>query len=359
MSLELRRQKAVSLLKDAGVDAALFCQPENLRYLCSFSGTDGALLVTEDQYVFLTDSRYTTQARNQVYADDIVEYTNKINGITDWVRNNAVDRLGFEASQSYKFISDLKEKGADSWHWLPLDKELQGLRLHKSEEEIRLLSRAAEINSVALQDVEDRIRPGVTEQEIALALEIAIRKAGAEEKSFDYIVASGERGAMPHGVASDRVLQEGELVTIDFGGRLSGYYSDETITLALGEVPDELQKIYDIVLEAHDRAIAAVRPGIPLFDVDKVARDYIKSHGYGEYFGHGLGHGVGLEVHEAPVLSPRSKLKAEEGVVFTIEPGIYLPGVGGVRIEDMIHVTKDGAQVLTKIQKKFRNILLN
>ena len=359
MSLKHRRQKAVSLLKNTGVDAALFCHSENLRYLCGFTGTDGALIVTENEFAFLTDSRYSLQAMSEVYYDDLVEYSNKTTGITDWLKDNQVKLIGFEASQSYKFVSELKNKGEVEWSWQQLDKELQRLRLHKTEDEIHALSKAAELNVLALQEVEPFIRPGVTEKEVSLALEIAIRKAGAEEKSFDYIVASGERGAMPHGVASDKVLQQGELVTIDFGGRLGGYFSDETITLALGQVPDKLRKIYDIVLEAHDRAIAAVKTGVSLLDLDKVARDYIDSHGYADYFGHGLGHGVGLEVHEAPTVSPRSELTAEEGMVITIEPGIYLPGVGGVRIEDMVHVTADGAQVLTKIQKQFRNILLN
>jgi Xaa-Pro aminopeptidase len=164
---------------------------------------------------------------------------------------------------------------------------------------------------------------------------------------------------MPHGVASDRALGEGELVTIDFGCRLAGYHSDETVTLALGAVSDVLRAIFDIVLEAHDRALAAVAPGVALAELDRVARDHIKSCGYGDYFGHGLGHGVGLEVHEAPTVSPRSQAFAEPGMVFTIEPGIYLPGVGGVRIEDTVVVTGEGHQALTKIPKTFRNILLN
>ena len=223
----------------------------------------------------------------------------------------------------------------------------------------RRIASAADLNAAGLAEVTAMIRPGVREKDIALALEFALRRLGAEEKAFDIIVASGVRGAMPHGVASDKILAEGEMVTIDFGCRLRGYHSDETVTLALGEVSDELRTIFEVVLEAHDRALEAVAPGVALSELDRLARDHIKACGYGDYFGHGLGHGVGLEIHEAPTVSPRSAAIAEEGMVFTIEPGIYLPGLGGVRIEDIVLVTADGHQTLTKIPKMFRNILLN
>jgi len=359
MNYQARRKKVTSLLTESGADALLFCQPENIRYLCGFSGTDGALLATEGALVFLTDSRYTTQANNEVCADRVVEYSLKVEGIVSQLKAFGIETIGFESSIAYGFATELQNKGDSSWGWLPLKDELHSLRLHKSEEEIQALSAAAELNALAFAEIEEMVRPNVSENEISLALEFAMRRAGAEEKAFDYIVASGTRGAMPHGVASDKKLAEGELVTIDFGGRLSGYHSDETITLALGRVSDELRSIYDIVLEAHDRALERVKPGVALGSLDKVARDYIRQCGYGDYFGHGLGHGVGLEIHEAPTLSPRSKLFAEEGMVFTIEPGVYVPGVGGVRIEDTVHVTADGYRVLTKIPKTFRNILLN
>ena len=201
-----------------------------------------------------------------------------------------------------------------------------------------------------------QIVTGVTEAEIALALEIAVRKRGCAEKSFDFIVASGERGALPHGVASDKIISQSDMVTIDFGGRFNGYYSDETVTCALGEPDDKMREVFDIVLEAHDRAISSIKPGVPLKDIDAAARDYIKECGYDDYFGHGLGHGVGLEVHEAPRVSPMSKGLTEAGMVFTVEPGIYLPGLGGVRIEDMVVVTADGCRVLTHLPKKYRRL---
>ena len=359
MNHSQRRQKAVDLLADLGLDALILCQPENIRYLCGFSGSDGVLLVTSDQLVFLTDSRYTTQSNEEVSADCVIEYKIQADGVVEQLSSLDVTRIGFESDLAFGVVKGLQAKGNSNWVWLHLKDELHNLRLHKSASEIRLISNAADLNATGLSEIEGIIRPGVRENEIALALEFALRKLGAEEKAFDIIVASGLRGALPHGVASDKVLCEGELVTIDFGCRLSGYHSDETVTLALGEVPDETRIIFDTVLEAHDRALAAVAPGVALADLDAIARDHIKTCGYGNYFGHGLGHGVGLEVHEAPTVSPRSKSIAEEGMVFTIEPGIYVPGIGGVRIEDMVLVTSDGHQTLTKIPKTFRNILLN
>ena len=212
----------------------------------------------------------------------------------------------------------------------------------------------AAIAAEAFDEILPLIRPGALERDIALALEFAMRRRGAEEKSFDTIVASGRRGALPHGVASAKTIAAGELVTIDYGARWDGYHSDETVTVAVGPVSVQLRKIFDVVLEAHDRAMAAVRPGVALQDLDSIARDYIAEQGYGEFFGHSLGHGVGLEVHEYPAVSSQSEMLVEEGMVFTVEPGIYIPGLGGVRIEDMVYVTADGHRRLTRLPKEFR-----
>ena len=359
MTYSHRRQKVVNLLSDLELDVLILCQAENIRYLCGFSGSDGVLLITPGRLVFLTDSRYTTQSNEEVSADCVIEYKTQTDGVTDQLLSLGVTRIGFESGLAFGAVKGFQTKGDPNWLWLHLKDELHNLRLHKSADEIGLISKAADLNAAGLAQIEDMIRPGVRENEVSFALEFALRKLGAEEKAFDIIVASGLRGAMPHGLASDKVLEEGELVTIDFGCRLSGYHSDETVTLALGEVSDKLRALFDTVLEAHDRALAAVTPGVDLSVLDQIARDHIKACGYGDYFGHGLGHGVGLEVHEAPTVSPRSTAIAEEGMVFTIEPGIYVPGVGGVRIEDLVLVTGDGHQTLTKIPKTFRNILLN
>jgi Xaa-Pro aminopeptidase len=354
-----RRQKAVALLSTLELDALIFCQPENIRYLCGFTGSDAALILFSDQLVFLTDSRYTTQSNEEVTADQICEYKIKVDGIVDQLLSRGVARVGFESALSFGFASELQAKGEADWDWQHLKDELQSLRLHKSVEEIELLCSAAEYNVLAFAEISESIKPGAKERDIALALEFNLRKLGAEEKAFEVIVASGERGALPHGVASDKLICAGELVTIDFGCRLSGYHSDETVTLAMGDVSKELHTIFDTVLTAHDLALAAVSPGVELLELDRIARDYIKSRGFGDFFGHGLGHGVGLEIHEAPTVSPRSTMIAEPGMVFTVEPGIYVPDVGGVRIEDTVLVTDVGHRILTKIPKTFNNNLLN
>jgi Xaa-Pro aminopeptidase len=343
------------LLRDHQLDALVFFNLPNLRYLCGFTGSDGALIVTAESDCFLSDSRYTAQAGTEVQADRLAEYKVKTDGVIETLAGLGARRIGFEAETlAFAMVERLREKSGRERQWLPLGKELLPLRGRKDMAEVQKLEEAAGLNARAFEEILPLIRPGAVEREIALALEMALRRLGGEERAFDFIVASGVRGAMPHGVASDKVIATGELVTVDFGTRRHGYHSDETVTVAVGEVEPRLREIFDVVLAAHDLAMAQVRPGISLRELDQVARNYIHKHGYGEYFGHGLGHGLGLEVHEFPTVSPRSEDLAAEGMVFTIEPGIYIPDLGGVRIEDTVLVTADGCRPLTSISKSFR-----
>lgn len=357
MIMNDRRQRAMALLAEHHLDAIIFCARENLRYLCGFTGSDGVLLLTPGYALFLTDSRYTTQARMQVSADGVEEYRSQIDGVVSSLRSAGVRRIGFESSLAYGKVNDLRTRGDTAWDWSPLGDELETLRLIKSDKELAVIAAATRLNAEAFAAVEPLIRPGAVERDLALALEYTLKCRGAEEKAFDFIVASGPRGALPHGVASDKRLEEGELVTIDFGCRVDGYHADETVTLAVGSCSDTLRRLFEIVLAAHDQALAAVAPGLPMVELDRIAREHIAAAGYGEFFGHGLGHGVGLEVHEAPTVSARSKAVVQKGMVFTIEPGIYIPEVGGVRIEDMVVATDDGVRVLTLIPKHYRNVL--
>jgi Xaa-Pro aminopeptidase len=353
--IQNRAGKASDLLRECGIDALVLLHPPNIRFLCGFTGSDGVLALTADRDCFLTDSRYATQARGQVVAEEIRQYQLKVDGVIDWLREQGVRRIGFEAETiTFSAARRFREKGESDWEWIPVEKTLQALRATKDGEEIAALDEATRLNIEAFEEILPLVRPGTREREIALALEFALKRRGGEEKAFDFIVASGERGALPHGVASDREIRAGELVTIDFGTRINGYHSDETVTMAVGDVSPRLREIYELVLRAHDEAIEAVRPGVSLKEIDAVARDLISAGGYGDFFGHGLGHGVGLEVHEFPTVSPRSEDMAEEGMIFTVEPGIYLPDVGGVRIEDMVQVTADGCLKLTRIPKGFR-----
>jgi len=348
----------IDLLQSNDLDALIIFDPHNLRYLSGFTGTDGVLLVRQGAKTFLTDSRYVTQARQQLGAIEVREYRAKLEDVVEFLLSSDVTRIGFEAEfLSFAQVEQLRKYSAGRLEWLPLEKPIRKLRYHKSPDEVSQLAAAAQLAAQAFRSVLPGIQPGQTEAQVALELEIALLRAGGEGKAFDFIVASGIRGALPHGVASPKLLERDELVTIDFGVRLNGYHSDETVTLAMGNISSKLREIFDIVLGAHDRAIDQLRPGIQLKQLDAVAREFIAAKGYGEYFGHGLGHGVGLEVHEYPAISPRSEDFVEEGMVLTIEPGIYMPGLGGVRIEDTVYVTADGCQILTQLPKDFRNIL--
>jgi Xaa-Pro aminopeptidase len=354
--LEYRIDRLRAIMHREELNAVVFFNPVNIRYFCGFTGTDGVLLVTRDKTVFLTDSRYTAQAEAQVVANVKKQYTLKVDGLVDELVACAVSRVGIEAD----FVTvALHQKLLDkhsSFSLVALDDPLREVRQVKDDAEISCLEKAAQLNKQAFESVLPMIKPGVSEQQIALELECFLRRAGGEDKAFELIVASGQRGALPHGVASDKKIATGELVTIDFGTRFCGYHSDETVTVAVGDVSTELRNIYDVVLEAHDRALAALSPSGKAREIDAVARQYIEQMGYGEYFGHGLGHGVGLEIHEAPTISPRSEAFLTAGMVFTIEPGIYIPGVGGVRIEDTVVMTVDGYRCLTQIPKTFRQV---
>jgi len=354
-----RTQKLRQLLQRHDLDAVLLTGSPSLRYYCGFTGSDGALLIRADVVEFLTDSRYTSQAQQEVVADRIIEHRGKTDGIADLLKEGSIRSLGYDAENlSCATFEELRQKSPQQCVWHPLPKEFKGLRGIKDGTEIVIMKRAAQIAAEAFEEIRPRIRPGAVESELALALEFAMRRRGAEDRSFPFIVASGERGALPHGVASDRRLGDGELVTFDFGARWRGYCSDETVTVALGSVPPRLRQIYDVVYQAQQKALASIRPGVTLHEIDQVARAFISDRGYGEYFGHGLGHGVGLEVHEFPVVSPRSVDVAAEGMVFTVEPGIYIPGLGGVRLEETVLVTAQGYERLTTICKDYSSICM-
>lgn len=346
-----------ALLDEHRLDALLVSKPANLRYFSGFTGTDGALIVTAKETIFLTDSRYTIQAAEEVSADQLREYAVQDEGIIAALDDCCARKIGYEAEDlTCAALERLRTRSGQRLEWFGLDRPMLALRGIKDNAEIAALERAAHLAAAAFEEIVPLLRPGLAEREVALALEFAMRRLGGDEKSFDLIVASGERGALPHGAASARLLRAGELVTIDFGLRLHGYCSDETTTLAIGELNAELERVYATVYQAQQQAFAAIRPGVPLKEIDAVARNVIAEAGYGPFFGHGLGHGVGLEVHEYPTLSPRSVDTAQVGMVFTVEPGIYLPGKGGVRLEDMVAVTPDGYRKLTRIPKELRRL---
>ncbi|WDC85816.1 aminopeptidase P family protein [Caloramator sp. mosi_1] len=334
------------------MDAALVYKDENRNYLSGFTGDDSFLFITKEKSYFITDSRYTEQAQNEVNCFEVLEYKPPIH---DFIKTLAdkhnIKRLGVEEDRmSFSDYITYKEK-LEGVEIVKLEQTIEKIRMIKDEEEIKLIEKAANIADKAFEHILNFIKPGMTEIEVALELEFFMKKMGASALSFPTIVASGTRSSLPHGTASEKVIKEGEFITLDFGCVYKGYCSDMTRTIVLGKANEKQKEIYNIVLEANEAALKAVKPGISCFDLDKIARDIIVERGYGERFGHGLGHGVGREVHELPFVNYRSKFNLEAGMVITDEPGIYIPGFGGVRIEELVLVTEDGYRVLSKSPK--------
>jgi Xaa-Pro aminopeptidase len=346
----------VSVLQDVrdklagiGAEALLVTAPANVRYLSGFtSPEDGVVVVTDERALLLTDGRYTAQAGEESRLEVVItpsweEHLSKVVG----GRRLAVES---EHLSLQRFRSIHERLGSE-----PLATEgfLAPFRLIKSDDEIAKLREAARITDEAFENVVPMLRPGMREIEVALELERHMQLAGAGGSGFHIIVASGTRSAMPHGVASSKAIEEGDLVTIDFGAVYQGYHADMTRAVAVGAIRPELRRLFDAVLEAQEAALAAVAPGRTGRDLDAVARDILARHDLAEAFSHSLGHGTGLEIHEGPRLSTRSDDLLAPGMSVTIEPGVYLPGFGGVRIEDLAIVTADGCEVLSKSPKAF------
>ncbi|MGZ3513381.1 MAG: M24 family metallopeptidase [Thermodesulfobacteriota bacterium] len=352
------RLKSVRKILDLKqLDGILFSSLENIRYLCGFTGTDGALLIIRKESFFLTDSRYWTQSEEEVKGSQIVHYRKKMEGIFSLLYELKLRKIGFE-SMSLPFSAHqfLVERLPPEAKLIPLEDEIKNVRALKDKQELSLLKASIEIASKAYLEILELLKEGAMEREAALEMEWSMKRKGAEALGFDIIIASGKRSALPHGKASSKRVEKGDFILMDFGSEFQGYHSDQTRTVVCGNPSSEQQKIYRIVKEAHDKAIEKVRPGIPIEEVDGAARSHIRNEGYGEYFGHGLGHGIGLAVHEDPVVNGENKGLVQEGMVFTIEPGIYIPDWGGVRIEDMVLATPHGAELLTYLPTELREI---
>ena len=354
---ETRQKISRKFLDSCPLDGILFVSLENIRYLCGFTGSDGAFVITQKGSFFLTDSRYWTQADAEVEGTQIIHYRKKMEGIFSLLSDLKLGEIGFESAflpfSAYQFLT---ERLGNEARFIPLEDELKNLRAAKDPQELTLIRKAIDISSNAFLQATGILKEGVVEQEVALEMESMMKRSGADAIGFDIILASGKRSALPHGKASGKRIEKGDLILIDFGSGFQGYHSDQTRTVVCGSPSPEQQKIYQIVKEAHDQAIEKVRPGIPIGEVDGAARDAIRNQGYGEYFGHGTGHGIGLAVHEDPAVNSENKGLLQEGMVFTVEPGIYIPDWGGVRIEDMVLVTPHGVEVLTYLPGDMRVI---
>jgi Xaa-Pro aminopeptidase len=354
---EERLKSVRKILEPNHLGGILFISLENIRYLCGFTGSDGAFVLTQKESFFLTDSRYWTQAEEEVKGSKILHYHKKIDGIASLVSDLKIREVGFESTTlMFSIHQSLQKRLGHEIKLIPLEDEIKNLRAVKDEQELIFIRTAIDISSKAFEHIMELAKERVSEREIAFEMEFFMKRNGAQALAFDIIMASGKRSALPHGKASDKQIEKGDFILIDFGSVFHDYYCDQTRTLICGKPSSEQKKVYRVVREAQDRAIEKIRPGIPLQEVDGVAREHIQKCGYGEYFGHGTGHGIGLAVHEDPAVNKENKDPVQEGMVFTIEPGIYLPNWGGVRIEDMVRVTSQGAEVLTYLSRELRVI---
>ncbi|MCY6483746.1 Xaa-Pro peptidase family protein [Clostridium aestuarii] len=348
MRIENIRKK----MEKKGIDALLLVSDSNRNYMSGFTGNESFSVITLDRAIFITDSRYTQQAREEVKEYEISEYKGSFSDyLSKLAKELNINKLGFEDDIiSYSQYLEYEEKL--SCELVPIKGMVQELRIIKDNDEIKNIKKAASIADKAFKHMLTFIKASMSEKEVELELEFTMKKLGASGLSFTSIVASGVRSSLPHGTATDKIIQNGEFLTMDFGCVYNEYCSDMTRTLVIGEPNDKMKDMYEVVLAAQKKALKTIKPGLTGKEVDKVARDYIQSKGYGEYFGHGLGHGVGRVVHEMPRISPTGNEILKPGMVITDEPGVYIPNFGGLRIEDLILVTEEGCEILSKSPKE-------
>ena len=353
MSTEKRVERLRTLMKEKGVEAMLVSKVVNLRYFSGFTGDDSLLLITAERELLLTDFRYMEQAKAETAFEVVEQKAGLWQQAAKAVQELDCRSLGFEGRDVSFDTFQAFRKLLPSWteeNFISL--ALEPLREVKDAEEIACLRKAVEISDRAFDDVLQFLRPGISERAVAAHLEAFMREHGSERPAFTTIVASGVRGSLPHGTASEKLLVAGEFVTMDYGAVYQGYHSDITRTVVLGEASEKHRELYHTVLEAQILGVKSLYVGISGKEADRIVRDFLTQEGYGENFGHGLGHSVGLEIHEEPRLSPKSRAEhLAEGTVVTVEPGVYLPGWGGLRIEDTVLLEKRGGVPLTKAAK--------
>ncbi len=351
-----RLRKLRTSIAERRLDALLISQPENLRYLSGFTGSSGWLLISEQSAILATDFRYVEQAKEESPDFEIIQTKQELR---DWLPGLVSDlgwhKLGFEANfisyEGYHKLTKAIKTKPVNLELVPTTGIVEQLRSIKEPEELGFITKAVKLADAAFEQAKGIIRPGITEKEAAWEIEKFLRQEGSEGMPFEIIVASGPNSALPHARPTEKIIYSGEPVLIDMGARISGYCSDFSRTLFLGKADKTFQEIYNIVLKAQTTAIERVESGMDASQADQLARSVVEQAGYGDAFGHGLGHGVGLAVHEFPTLGPSSSDSLADGMVFTIEPGIYLAGQGGVRIEDMVVLENGKAKVLTRAKR--------
>ena len=339
-------------LSKSDIDTAFISSKDNIRYYSGFTGTLAFLLITENKSIIVTDSRYTVRAQEESPDYEIYQLKsgdNWIKNSTDQIKSKVI---GFEGNfVSFNMLNQLKERANKDLIWKDYSEQISKERVIKSKSEVEKIEAAISISDRAFNAVSKEIEVGMTEKEIAWEIEKEMRILGAESISFDTIVASGLNGSKPHHSPTNKQISNGEAITIDMGAKLNGYCSDLTRTIFIGKPDEKFKKIYNIVLRSQLISIETAKDGMTGEEIDKISRDIISEEGFGEYFGHSLGHGVGLEIHENPGVGPNSKNEITPGMVYTIEPGIYIDGWGGIRIEDMVLMTDNGNKLLSHAEK--------
>lgn len=358
-----RRQKLLSQLKSSGVDSLLVTNFTNVTYLTGFTGDDSFLLVSRSATILISDGRYTTQLSQECPGLDVhirSVKTSIIAATAKVVKQAKLSRLGFESSSTT--VSELHRltEEAKGIEFVPVEGAVETLRLIKDNDEIQQLREAIRQAEKGFEMLKASLRPSQTEREVAHDLEHAMRKFGAKGASFPPIVAVGPRAALPHARPTNALISEADFVLVDWGADgPTGYKSDLTRVLCTGKISPKLENVYGVVLKAQLAGIAAIRPGVRCCDVDAAARKVIEDAGFGKFFNHGLGHGIGLDIHEGPRLNAATERELKPGMVVTVEPGIYLEGWGGVRIEDDILVTRQGHEVLTAVPKELKQSIVH
>ena len=344
-------------IAEKDLDALIVSQPENRYYLSGFTGSSGWLIISSQHAVLATDFRYLEQAKQEAPGFEVVRTKGELgNWLTALIPDLGCHKLGFESDcisyNDYHKLNEIIKTKQLNLKLVPVIAMIERLRSIKEPEELAIITKAARLIDAAFEQAKAIIHPGMTEKGVSWEIEQFIRSEGSEGLPFEIIVASGPNAALPHAKPTERIIQSSEPILIDMGARISGYCSDFSRTLCLGEADKTLQEIYNIVLEAQVAAIEGVKLGIDAAQIDRLARSVIEQADYGDAFGHSLGHGIGIAAHELPSISPNSADVIAEGMVFTIEPGIYIAGWGGVRIEDMVVLEKGKARVLTKSGKQ-------
>jgi Xaa-Pro aminopeptidase len=352
-NLRKRLETIRSKIKENEIDGILITKRENYTYLSGFTGSSAYLVITSDSADLITDFRYIEQATKQAPLFNIIKYKGNVAiEINNALKRNNVEKLGFESIDlTYDKYEDYSSK-FEVKELIPLKNIIESIRMIKDSEELQFIKKAVEIADGAFLNVLPLIKPGILETEVSAEIEYFMKKQGAQGSSFQTIVASGARSAMPHGVASNKEIKNGDVIIMDYGAIYQGYCSDITRTIFLGKPDEKMTKIYDIVLRAQKEALNGAHKGLKGREIDSIAREIINNSGYEKNFGHGLGHGVGLEIHEEPRFAPSDDNTMENGMVVTVEPGIYVEGYGGVRIEDMIVIKDDQPEILTRATRE-------